>query len=297
MPSRIATMRFMARRSDFGCTPIVSSWPRQGLSPTRCQSTASHCGSRPGTKFRAPLERCARSPSPHLFGKRDQTLRDRSVRDTGEISESQLRLDADEWNRALEPALEKLGEKLGLPREENLVAVLDKMLVYSPGQFFATHQDSERTDDMVGSLSVQLPCASSGGEIVVHHQGETLTFRGARRAPKDLSLLAFYADCHHEVKPITSGHRVVLTWHLLHSQVQKPRPQVQRQTSTVEALTDRVRAYFSTPIVPRYGTGAAERPDRLIYLLDHQYTEKSLSWSRLKNGDRLRRRPCDDLPR
>jgi hypothetical protein len=28
------------------------------------------------------------------------------------------------------------------------------MLVYAPGQFFAPHQDSEKTDDMIGTLVV-----------------------------------------------------------------------------------------------------------------------------------------------
>lgn len=225
---------------------------------------------------------------PAPFGRRDQTLHDRSVRDTWEIDARRIRIDAPRWKRTLEPVLEDLAKKLGLPSETQLVAVLDKLLVYTPGQFFAPHQDSERADDMIGSLVVELPSKSAGGSVVVHHQGEKLTFRGAKRGPKDLSLLAFYADCHHEVKPITSGYRVVLTWQLLQrAPARNQAPVAPKPTPAFADLTAHVDAWFSTPSTPRYG-GHAELPDRLIYLLDHQYTEKSLAWTRLKNGDRLR---------
>ena len=222
---------------------------------------------------------------PAPFGRRDQTLHDRSIRDTWEIDKGRIHIDTPRWKRTLDPVLKDLGKKLGLPSNAELIAVLDKLLVYTPGQFFAPHQDSERTDEMVGSLVLELPSKSAGGSVVVHHQGEKLTFRGARRGPKDLSVLAFYADCHHEVTPITSGYRVVLTWQLL--QRGPPGPAAPIPTAAVGDLTQQVKAYFSTQSPPRYGKDA-ELPDRLIYLLDHQYTEKSLAWTRLKNGDRLR---------
>ena len=208
------------------------------------------------------------------------------MRDTWEISNRKIRIDEARWKRTLEPVLKEIGHQLGLPGDGKLSAVLDKLLVYTPGQFFAAHQDSERADDMIGSLVVELPSRSSGGSVLVHHQGQKRIFRGAKRGPKDLSLLAFYADCHHEVKPITSGYRVVLTWHLLHRAAASHR--VLHPGTRSDDLTARAREYFSTAVAPRYGNRPPERPDRLIYLLDHQYTEKSLGWTRLKNGDRLR---------
>ena len=79
------------------------------------------------------------------------------------------------WNVALNRELDVVRAALGLP-EGKLTAVLDKMLVYAPGQFFAPHQDSERADDMIGSLVVELPCAHSGGSVVVQHHREKRTF-------------------------------------------------------------------------------------------------------------------------
>ena len=70
------------------------------------------------------------------------------------------------------------------------------MLVY--GKILLPHQDSEKDDAMVGTLVVSLPSAHTGGELVVEHGGESVTYR----APKEeLSFVAFYADCRHQVRP------------------------------------------------------------------------------------------------
>ena len=35
----------------------------------------------------------------------------------------------------------------------------------------------------------------------------------------------------------------------------------------------------------RCGTASSEPPKRLVYLLDHEYTERGLSWDKLKGAD------------
>ncbi|WP_165789468.1 hypothetical protein [Billgrantia endophytica] len=47
---------------------------------------------------------------------------------------------------------------------------------------------------------------------MVSHQGQTLRARGSASR---LGLLAFYADCHHEVRPVKQGYRAVLTYNLI----------------------------------------------------------------------------------
>lgn len=57
----------------------------------------------------------------------------------------------------------------------------------------------------------------------------------------------------------------------------------------IEALARGIEQYFETPRPPRWSNGPQrEPPDRLVYLLDHQYTRKGLAWSRLKNADAAR---------
>jgi hypothetical protein len=229
---------------------------------------------------------------PAPFGKRDRTLYDRRVRDGWELPASKIAIDEPLWQRTLGPALAIVQQRLGLPVDGRLEAEFDKLLVYRPGQFFATHQDSERSANMFGTLVVELPSAHEGGTIVVEHLANKLVFLDRPLAPTELGLVAFYADCRHQVTPVRSGDRVVLTYRLRYigkrPARRKPAPKTAIVTADVDRLADTVKAYFETPISTRYSRSAPERPDRLVYLLDHEYTQKSLDWKHLKNGDRLR---------
>ena len=233
----------------------------------------------------AAAKRLCALARPAPFGRRDQTLHDARVRDTWEIDARALRLDMRVWTRTLAPHLAETRERLGLPERGALKIVLDKMLVYGPGQFFAAHQDSERHDDMVASLVVELPSAHEGGALVVTHHDKSKVLGKVARGRTDVRLLAFYADCRHEVKPVRSGYRITLTFHLLHRGIAGDRASL--PAPAVERLATSVRAYFATPLVERYSTAPPQKPDRLIYLLDHEYSEKSLAWHRLKSADRL----------
>lgn len=149
---------------------------------------------------------------PARYGRGEQTLLDRRVRDTWEIPPSRVKIDKRRWSKTLVPVLDALRDELGQPAGCRLEAELHSMLVYASGQFFRPHQDSETHDEMVGSLVVTLPAPFTGGVLVVEHEGLRATYRGSKAA---LSFAAFYADCRHEVKPVRSGHRIVLTYNLL----------------------------------------------------------------------------------
>ncbi|MFO0756206.1 MAG: 2OG-Fe(II) oxygenase [Byssovorax sp.] len=221
---------------------------------------------------------------PAPYGLRDKTLLDRNVRDAWEIGPKQARLDTKVWPWALGAKLPVIRERLGLPAEGSLEVRFDKLLVYGPGQFFAPHQDSERDDAMIGTLVVELPSAHEGGALIVEHRGKSHTFPSLPRKPKELGLYAFYADCRHEVKPVESGFRVALSYHLLFRAPKAKKAQTLPSSAT-DRLEAAVNAHFSTPIKPLYSTAPAAPPKRLVYLLDHEYTQKGLSWDHLKNGD------------
>ena len=227
----------------------------------------------------------AARPAP--FGRRDKTLVDSSVRDTWQLGRTQVKIGTRRWKHTLDTQLPTIKRYLGLPEDGRLEAVFDKMLVYGPGQFFAPHQDSERADDMVGSLVVTLPSVYTGGDTIIEHKAEQKIFAGPKRGKKELSVLAFYADCRHEVRPIKSGYRIALTYQLYYREATRQKVPV-GLSALLERLSTSVSAYFSTPDEQLDRSSAAEPPERLIYLLDHEYTQKSLAWSGLKNGDRLR---------
>jgi hypothetical protein len=226
---------------------------------------------------------------PARYGWREKTLLDRRVRDALEIPRSALKVDARQWSRTLLPALQALGKDLGIPAGGRLRAQLHNLLVYGPGQFFRPHQDSEKADEMVGTLVVSLPSAFQGGALVIEHKGEVFIHRASRQ---HLSFVAFYADCHHEVRPVKSGYRIVFTYDLMLT----GEPALAHTAGSVGsaaagALAARLCEHFETPLPPpAWANNAAPRapPNRLVYLLDHQYTERGLGWHRLKGNDAAR---------
>ena len=214
---------------------------------------------------------------PARFGRGEETLTDRGIRDTWEIPKHLVRA---EWNDAvLKVILATVKEELGLPNAAELTADLHSLLVYEPNQFFLAHQDSEKDDSMIGTLVVSLPSSYSGGELMVGLGEEWKSYRGSKTV---LSLVAFYADCRHEVLKVKSGHRITLTYNLLlHGDTSRP----EGDEGTETELAALLREHFSTP-VPRYYRGpAGDPPNRLVYLLDHEYTPRALKWSRLKGAD------------
>lgn len=220
---------------------------------------------------------------PSRYGLRDKTVFDRSVRNSWEIARRRIRIDQRRWNETLIPLLDDIRAALGLAEGVELKAEMHNMLVYERGQFFRPHQDSEKDDAMIGTLVVSLPSQYRGGEMTVEQHGEVMAFRGSRST---LQLVAFYADCRHEVHRVTSGARVVLTYNLLAKGIARTMPP-RIDSRTLDALTGALQRHFQTPVTPRFG-GDAAPPDRLVYLLDHEYTARGLRWDLLKGTDAAR---------
>ena len=214
---------------------------------------------------------------PAMFGRGEETLTDTRVRDTWEITPDQIRFGGPGWTALMDSALEHFRDELGLPPTTRLRAEPHSMLAYGKGQFFLPHQDSEKDDAMVGTLVVSLPSAHTGGELVVDHAGESKAYRASK---EKLTFVAFYADCRHEVTPVRSGYRVTLTFNLL-SDTETPAQAAGPVTELAHCLTE----HFTTPATPRYGGRDLDPPKRLVYLLDHEYTQRGLNWNRLKGVD------------
>ncbi|MGW4243480.1 2OG-Fe(II) oxygenase [Nocardia sp. NPDC004722] len=221
---------------------------------------------------------------PARYGLREQTLLDPNVRDTWEVPRDRVDIDRERWGRTLGPMLEAVREDLRLPTTCELSAELHSMLVYEAGQFFLPHRDSEKADGMIGTLVVTLPSEFSGGGLVVTHDGESVTDTGA---VDELGFVAFYADCEHEVLPVTEGYRISLTYNLIAKNGTGA-----GAAGPVAELAEQLREHFATPVpVPswrREGGPESRAPQRLIYLLDHQYSQRGLGQALLKGSDAAR---------
>lgn len=241
---------------------------------------------------------------PTKYGWKDQTLYDPSVRNGWEIKKSKLQIDNRLWNKTLTPLLDQFKSALGLPQESRITAHLHNLLIYEKGQFFSPHQDSEKLDGMVASLVVVLPSEFRGGTLAIDHHGEKKRFTAASTSKDNLTLIAFYADCHHEVTPVTEGYRLALTYNLVLENAASPPVLSSGQIQLADALREPLQTYFIPPqqnddtaakisdanahISGANAQGARDRVRKWVYLLDHQYTQGSLQWNRLKNEDQTR---------
>ena len=218
---------------------------------------------------------------PARFGRGEDTVTDPEVRDTWEISAGLVRAT---WDAGvLADVLDTVKEDLGLPNAAELDVDLHSLLVYEPNQFFLKHQDTEKTDEMIGTLVVTLPSAYSGGELMIGKGEDWKAYRGSRDS---LSLVAFYADCQHEVLKLRSGYRITLTYNLmLRGDIA---PLQEGDAGAVAELAGLLREHFGTPATHSWGHRRADPPRRLVYLLDHEYTPRALKWTRMKGADARR---------
>jgi hypothetical protein len=99
-------------------------------------------------------------------------------------------------------------------QKENFHLAPYKLNVYCEGGFFKPHVDTPvHARTSIGTLVICLPSSFEGGEFVVSYSGQTHVFDwGKRSAEGILQWAAFYNDCLHEVKPVTAGNRVTLTY-------------------------------------------------------------------------------------
>jgi hypothetical protein len=230
----------------------------------------------------AQAKRLISAAHPARFGRGEETLSDSTVRDTWELTPAQVTLGGARWDAHLDAALTHFRDELGLPADSRLRAELHSLLVYGKGQFFLPHQDSEKHDEMVATLVVALPSVHSGGELVVDDGGTERTYHGSR---DDLVLVAFYADRRHEVRPVRSGYRVTLTFNLM---LTDPTPT--SDAGPVEQAAHHLTDHFTSPATSRYGGRDLGEPTRLVFLLDHEYTQKGLGAQRFKGADAERAR-------
>ncbi|TVY44089.1 hypothetical protein LOCC1_G004493, partial [Lachnellula occidentalis] len=214
------------------------------------------------------------------FGKGEDTLVDTSVRKTWEVSPTNFELKNPAWQLFVKTVVARVSTGLGVDATGNGVsAELYKMLLYDEGALFKPHQDSEKAPRMFATLVIALPSKHEGGEVRVTHAGKTRVFETAKFSDFGSSFLAWFSDVTHEVKPVLSGRRLVLTYNLVH------------QTLGPKELGANPNAAMSKLklLLPAWIKGLEEDdtfPTTLAFLFEHQYTDASLCYNGLKGHDR-----------
>ena len=108
-------------------------------------------------------------------------------------------------------------ESLMLPNR-CIRAEIHKLNIYCKGGHFKTHVDTPRSKEMFGSLVVCLPSQFSGGTLVTCRRDCRVEFNWSSEIDDPPKMVikwaAFFSDVEHEILPVTSGHRLTLTYNL-----------------------------------------------------------------------------------
>ncbi len=210
------------------------------------------------------------------FGKGRKTITDTAVRSAWELNAEHLSFKNEEWKGFMGQIVEKVRTGLGI--ENTSIAVsLYKLLIYEEGDFFLPHKDSEKELGMFGTLIIGLPSSHTGGELVIRFdEKEKIIDFSSPASNYKIPYVAFFADCDHEIKPITSGYRVSLVYNLIQS------PDSQRLGQS--EMSSQVREM--TELLKSMSNFVANQPKAV--LLEHQYTPANFSLNSLKQHDRPR---------
>jgi len=230
----------------------------------------------PPAQVAALIRQATRAP----YGRGEATILDESVRKVWQLPPEKVRLGGKSWAATFDGIVQQVIAGLGCAGMA-VSAELYKLLVYDPGGFFLAHRDTEKAGGMFGTLVVVLPATHRGGELVIRHAGREATVDVSGAEVSEVTFAAFYADCEHEVRPITAGHRVCLVYNLIQQRGAKGQgasllaPDYEIQTARVTALLK--KELF-----------AGSAPAKIAWLLEHQYSPDGLSFAGLKSADAAR---------
>ncbi|KAL8673255.1 MAG: hypothetical protein Q9168_002332 [Polycauliona sp. 1 TL-2023] len=224
------------------------------------------------------------------FGKGTQTFVDSAVRKTWELNPDQFELRNPAWRTTLQDAVSRVAKDLAVVGGSSAVRPeLHKLLLYEPGAFFDKHKDTEKAPGMFSTLVIALPSEHTGGDVIVQHGDATHTLQTQGLCDYDYSYLAWYADVNHSVSKVATGYRLVLTYNLvqqnaLTGHIPSMLDDHKQNLNGALALWDRELRDCES------GTAAYGTYERLVYILDHEYSEANISMNQLKGKDQLRMR-------
>ncbi|RPD54608.1 hypothetical protein L226DRAFT_514969 [Lentinus tigrinus ALCF2SS1-7] len=154
------------------------------------------------------------------FGRNAEAVLDETYRKAGKMDSDKFLLGLDVDKSRLVDIV-RAGLLAGNDERRAIRAELYKLNVYGKHAFFKPHKDTPRGADMFGSLVIVFPTPHEGGALVLRDEGDEWTFDAAlllsataHYEMKRIAYIAFFSDVEHEVLPITSGHRVTITYNL-----------------------------------------------------------------------------------
>ena len=210
------------------------------------------------------------------YGRGEETILDMEVRRTWQMDSQNIHIQNPQWQLIMRDLVAQIAKQLGLGKR-SVSHHLYKLLVYETGDFFTSHRDTEKVDNMFATLLIALPSEHEGGELFVRHGGqEEMIYFGGEDKRYQIQYAAFYADCKHEVKPVTRGYRCCLVYNLALEDT-RHQPMAPDNSVSVGQLNKLLKKHFKQ-----------KHSQKMAILLEHQYTKTGFSFANLKNADRMK---------
>ena len=140
---------------------------------------------------------------------------------------------------------------------------------------------------MVATLVIALPSEHTGGDVLVQLRDDEHTLRTQGLCDFGYSYLAWYADMNHSVSKVESGHRLVLTYNLI--RLASDSSQITSVLNDHKQNLDKVLALWRKQDL-RFGSHSFNSYEKLVYILEHEYSEANICLDNLKGKDQLRTR-------
>ncbi|KAI6123202.1 hypothetical protein EDD16DRAFT_1894176 [Pisolithus croceorrhizus] len=141
---------------------------------------------------------------PATFGVNNENVYDESYRKAGKMDPTEFAANFDVEDSDLIDIVSQ-GLLEGDHEDRGIKLELYKLNVYGKDSFFKAHKDTPRSETMFGSLVIVFPTSHEGGEFVLRENEHEWPC---------VSYVSFFSDVEHEVRMMTSGHRVTLTYNL-----------------------------------------------------------------------------------
>jgi hypothetical protein len=228
------------------------------------------------------IAHCQQAP----FGRGEQTVVDTQVRRVWELEPTQFSITNPQWQQRLNDICSEVKDELGVV--DDIVCEIYKLLVYEEGSFFLAHRDTEKLNRMFATLVVVLPSRHEGGELMIRHDGQEKCFAfGGENSDYEMRYAAFYADCQHEVRPVTADYRLCLIYNLALAKPAQQQPLAPNHSTVIDKLTVFLRDWAAREAQIQDDDQDENAPNKLAVLLTHHYSEAELNFQQLKNLDRV----------
>ncbi|KAI9371703.1 hypothetical protein BJX61DRAFT_543396 [Aspergillus egyptiacus] len=246
-------------------------------------------------------QRIARACSLRQHAQGSGTSVNESEQTISQLDPAQFSLRNPKWHLQLRAILAQVVPSLGIniyPSEVS--ADLHKLLLHDKNSVSSLpHHGPEEIDGMFGTLVICLPSEHDGGDIIAQHKNSARKYSSSVNSEYGFSFAAWCSDARHEVRPVTSGHRLVLVYKLIHHgwartlQLQKLlderlRLSLLRWQHWCEQHTETFKT-AELPVVSWFSRAEKEGwPPILVHVLDYEYPDSEPSWDGLTLADQER---------